>query len=294
LSWYENLGAAHSWELGGTLTADDVTDVAAADVDGDGDLDLIVAREYDGRLVWYENQGGQFGVQVRTRPPFGMVGGESQEAMRVDVLHRGRPGDHDLRLRTLAFLLEAVPGGPLDRQMANRLVDSLRLYWDDGNGQLDAVDTVLAEVDTFVSDDGVVEIPLPVDDARLRVTPDEPLRLHVVVQLAKDLAAGEPPWLRLTYLTDSTYVEDADSGAPLTQEAGADGATSFITRNAGDSNRDGRFDREDITLIAQSGKYLTGLPASWAQGDWTGDSLFDQRDLVLALQTGTYRDRPLP
>ena len=38
----------------------------------------------------------------------------------------------------------------------------------------------------------------------------------------------------------------------------------------------------------QSGKYLTGLPASWSEGDWNGDGVFDQRDISAALTTGRY------
>ena len=61
----------------------------------------------------------------------------------------------------------------------------------------------------------------------------------------------------------------------------------FFERLTGDANEDGQFDLQDITQTLQAGKYMTGGPASWADGDWTGDGQFDQRDIVAALQNGT-------
>jgi hypothetical protein len=57
---------------------------------------------------------------------------------------------------------------------------------------------------------------------------------------------------------------------------------------AGDANRDSWFDLEDILQVLQTGKYLTGKPATWDEGDWNGDGVFDQLDIVAALRTGTY------
>ena len=59
-------------------------------------------------------------------------------------------------------------------------------------------------------------------------------------------------------------------------------------RLAGDANEDGRFNQLDIVMALQGGKYMTGEPAGWSDGDWTGDGLFDQLDLVAALRSGAY------
>jgi hypothetical protein len=70
---------------------------------------------------------------------------------------------------------------------------------------------------------------------------------------------------------------------------------------AGDANADFRFDQADLIVAAQAAKFATGQPASWSEGDWngapggspqsppTGDGRFDQRDLDAALATGRYR-----
>lgn len=63
--WYENLGV-----LSGGLTfgspqviataVDGVISLFAADLDGDGDLDVVSASELDHTIAWYENLGGLF------------------------------------------------------------------------------------------------------------------------------------------------------------------------------------------------------------------------------------------
>ncbi len=40
------------------------------------------------------------------------------------------------------------------------------------------------------------------------------------------------------------------------------------------------------------GKYNTGEPATFEQGDWNNDGVFDQLDIVAALQTGNYLQGP--
>jgi hypothetical protein len=69
---------------------------------------------------------------------------------------------------------------------------------------------------------------------------------------------------------------------------------------AGDANQDYRFDQLDIVRAMSAGKYLTGQPATWGNGDWNaapggsvgqppvGDGLFNQLDLVAALASGNY------
>lgn len=57
---------------------------------------------------------------------------------------------------------------------------------------------------------------------------------------------------------------------------------------AGDVNFDNQFDKDDIMLVLQAGKYGTGEQAAFRQGDWNGDGVFNSGDLVLALQEGNY------
>ncbi len=60
----------------------------------------------------------------------------------------------------------------------------------------------------------------------------------------------------------------------------------------GDANLDGAFDSTDFVEIFQAGKFETGNPAKWEEGDWTGDLLFDSSDLVSAFQGGGFELGP--
>ena len=59
IAWYENDGAANpSWSAADIATsADGATSVFAADMDNDGDMDIVSASENDDTIAWYENDG---------------------------------------------------------------------------------------------------------------------------------------------------------------------------------------------------------------------------------------------
>ena len=59
IAWYENDGAANpSWTAADIATnADGARSVHAADMDGDGDLDIVSASYEDDTIAWYENDG---------------------------------------------------------------------------------------------------------------------------------------------------------------------------------------------------------------------------------------------
>ncbi len=59
IAWYENDGtpAVGMWTARDIAAADGAKEVYVADVDGDGDLDVLSASFYDDAIVWYENDG---------------------------------------------------------------------------------------------------------------------------------------------------------------------------------------------------------------------------------------------
>ena len=59
IAWYENDGAADpTWTAADIATsADGAFDVHVADMDGDGDLDIVSASYDDDTIAWYENDG---------------------------------------------------------------------------------------------------------------------------------------------------------------------------------------------------------------------------------------------
>ena len=62
---------------------------------------------------------------------------------------------------------------------------------------------------------------------------------------------------------------------------------TWVVGTPGDANLDGRFDRDDIVLVLQVGKYGSAEVADWSAGDWNRDGVFNQHDIVVALQFGT-------
>ncbi len=59
IAWYENLDGAGSFGPQQVITtlADNALSVFAADVDGDGDTDVLSASELDNKIAWYANDG---------------------------------------------------------------------------------------------------------------------------------------------------------------------------------------------------------------------------------------------
>ena len=67
VSWYENTaGNGTVWqERTITTAADGATSVASADLDRDGDLDVLSSSAGDGTVAWYENVGGAGAARTR-------------------------------------------------------------------------------------------------------------------------------------------------------------------------------------------------------------------------------------
>merc|ERR1711916_349147 len=60
IAWYENVDGAVSFgpQQVVSTSADGATSVFAADIDGDGDMDLASASQNDDKIAWYENTDG--------------------------------------------------------------------------------------------------------------------------------------------------------------------------------------------------------------------------------------------
>jgi hypothetical protein len=60
----------------------------------------------------------------------------------------------------------------------------------------------------------------------------------------------------------------------------------------GDADLNGEFTSGDLVSVFTVGKYETGQPATWDQGDWTGNGVFDSGDFVTAFTDGGYELGP--
>ena len=124
----------------------------------------------------------------------------------------------------------------------------------------------------------------------------------VVVQITSpDYLPTDPILVSLAYdpsgLGELSVAEYEAGVAALTEWS----ESAWQPLQAGDANQDYAFDESDLIAIFQAGKYRTGQPATWSDGDWngapggrvgdppSGDGLFDESDLIAAFQNGLYR-----
>ena len=108
---------------------------------------------------------------------------------------------------------------------------------------------------------------------------------------------------------ESSYVMVVNSS--FDQPPGATAAFRYLNTSpiapgllAGDADQDLDFDQLDLTSVLDAGKYVTGQPATWGEGDWNGapggepgsppegNQLFDELDIIAALLGGSYLTGP--
>jgi len=93
VAWYQNLDGKGSFSNEKIITtiADDVISVHAADLDMDGDIDVLSASVLDNKISWYENLNGQgtFGNQI-------VLNANAQIATSVNAADLDGDGDLDV------------------------------------------------------------------------------------------------------------------------------------------------------------------------------------------------------
>ena len=92
-----------------------------------------------------------------------------------------------------------------------------------------------------------------------------------------------PNWYIIEYQDDMPNGQDSITINPTLIDV-----TPAINRTVGDSTLDGSFNSDDLVHVLSTGKYHTGEPALWAEGDWNQDDFFDSGDMVAAFTAGRY------
>ncbi|MEM8995995.1 MAG: choice-of-anchor D domain-containing protein, partial [Acidobacteriota bacterium] len=237
VSWFENLsGDGTAWSehvVEATFTG--TTSAAAGDIDGDGAPDLLATSFDLDDLAWWQNLGGQFALPTADA----VAGATPREGtadvvlLQIDAVHRGRSGDGDLELSTFELLFEATAGDSLTNGELAALVDTVRLYQDDGDGifETDGSDTeIYSAAAPFGLASGVLTVSFAAGAAEAQITVGDSETYFVAVDLAAAAAGAVPNTLRLTHLTSSSSTARmASTGLPLTLEYLADTSASTIT-----------------------------------------------------------------
>ena len=210
--WYENGGGFTPTFTEQVISpfADVAHGVFTADLDSDGDTDVLSASRGDGKVAWYENRGGQFGM---TQMQGGGSAGNQYVLNAVVLTSRGRSGDPALWLRGLTLRFETRLGQRLSAGQANDLFRAVSLYRDDGNGSFaPSVDTLLVTETEFPLNNGEMTISIPNAPTEAATA----TRYFVVGERRNQLC--NPDSIRVTVISNNRTAADSVSGLPLLGE----------------------------------------------------------------------------
>jgi len=141
--WFENDGSADPSFAERTITTDanGPTDTVIADIDGDGDADVLTSSRFNGSIRWYENDG-------ESKPSFTEHGISTTAASVADIVSADLDGDGDADLLAAAksdggvFWLEndgTADPRFTERALSMKAAGSVFASDVDGDGDLDAL-----------------------------------------------------------------------------------------------------------------------------------------------------------
>ena len=235
ITWWENTaGDGSTWTehtIDGEFSG--ASSVYAADVDGDGDTDVLGAAFRDDEITWWENQGGQFALPTDDVAPSRVVDGASEAVLELDATHRGRSGDSAAELATVELLLTDALATPLTDMQADDLFFALSVYLDDGSGVFEAgTDTEVTFVTSFSLTAGVLTLPFADDDSDAQFAQGTPAKYFVVAEFESDASQQTPDDVQLTHITEASSTgEDAIHDLSLSLEFTTNVASTPIEVN---------------------------------------------------------------
>ncbi len=251
ITWWENtIGDGSEW-FEHTLEGDfdGAEFVFAADVDGDGDTDILGAAKDADDIAWWENRGGQYKLTTTATAPENWTAGQSDDLFEIVVIHNGRSGDNSIELESVALLFEESAGVPLTTQAAEGVIDGVSIYLDDGSGSFDAgTDALVTSLESLNLVEGVQSIGFTPGDPLAQVAFDVPNAYFVTATLRSQVSSSSPKMFHITHVATTSSVVDVVSGCPILQEYSGSDVTAIIQNIISDCNTNGVDDLEDISL----------------------------------------------
>ncbi len=274
--WFENTDGAGTFS-GPRGIGDQAESTFVADLDGDGDLDVLAAARYDSmfgedKIVWYENTDGT-----------GRFGGEKEISIEQ---------------ATVSSVLAADIDSDGDADVLWTTHRTIAWFENDGDGKFgesevitDAANGSEAIVAADVDGDGDIDLisASHYDDKLVwfeNLNGEGDFGEQRVVDATSD---GIPS----AFAADL----DGDGDTDLLSASRYDNSIAWYeNRLIGDSNDDGLFDSSDLVTAFTAAKYEDQVAgnASFEEGDWNQDGDFDSSDLVLAFEAGHYATAAVP
>ena len=323
VSWYKNTDGNGAFGSRQFITEEAMSARAiyAADLDGDGDQDVLSASFADDKIAWYQNTDGlgNFGPQQ-------VISIEAKGAQSVTAIDLDGDGDMDVLSASLndnkiAWYRNVDGLGTFGPQevittdaIGARFVDVADL---DGDGDMDVLSASSADdkiawyenrdgrgdfgpqqVITTAANSAQIVRAFDLDgDGDRDVLSASSIDDKIAWYENTDARGTFGPQQVITTSADRARSVDAadfdgDGDLDVVSASFGNGAIVWYeNRTVGDANGDGNFDSSDLVLVSQAGKYEDTVPnnASFDEGDWNGDGDFDSADLILALSVGHYQ-----
>ena len=264
IAWHENTdgqGAFSARQLITSLAFSPLSPVAA-DVDGDGDTDVLATRP----LAWYPNRGGQFALPT-TALAQGVVANDQEVVLlEIDLQHRGRAGDSAVELASIEVLLEDAAGLPLTSSGAEALIEELELYLDSGSGLFEpGSDPLLEQVTSFNLTSGVQTFVFTPGDANAQVAFGSSKRYFLVATMTSDADSQAPDSFEAFHLTEtsSTGRDASTPSVPLLLEYAANVSTGAIDTDLTSASCTAPFELDlrgftvSTTVVCEAGTELS-------------------------------------
>ena len=257
--------------------------ITVADIDSDGDLDVLAGSQTTGLVVWFENENN--GTSFNN---FHAITDNAVSITDLVVADFDRDGDSDVAYSTadrdvVAWLENEDGRGVFAREntIAEVEIPTSLLPADfDADGDLDLAITAISRQRFDWANNGIVwfrniarEDLVGDFDGNGMIGPND---LDLLCSEIRERESGS------RFDLDNNGVVDHADGKMFLED--------IAEKTIGDVNFDGFFNSRDLVILFQNSEYEDDVlqNSRWTEGDWNCDGDFNSTDLVLAFQSGAY------